>query len=122
MRVRILLYVYIYFVLNKYYYIIILYGGSHASDILHVLMGVSVAKLIIYNIVLLFICHNKRSSSSYGQEIRVRNDFLPHFFCCLSYTYGLRFQVTENVYMYRNKKYVKLSALKTMSPKQRHLP
>ena len=54
----------IYFVLNKYYYIIILYGGSHASDILHVLMGVSVAKLIIYNIVLLFICHNKRSSSS----------------------------------------------------------
>ena len=40
----------IYFVLNKYYYIIILYGGSHASDILHVLMGVSVAKLIIYNI------------------------------------------------------------------------
>ena len=38
-----------YFVLNKYYYIIILYGGSHASDILHVLMGVSVAKLIIYN-------------------------------------------------------------------------
>ena len=54
----------IYFVLNKYYYIIILYGGSHASDILHVLMGVSVARLIIYNIVLLFICHNKRSSSS----------------------------------------------------------
>ena len=53
-----------YFVLNKYYYIIILYGGSHASDILHVLMGVSMAKLIIYNIVLLFICHNKRSSSS----------------------------------------------------------
>ena len=60
-----------YFVLNKYYYIIILYGGSHASDILHVLMGVSVAKLIIYNIVLLFICHNKRSSSSssYGRWI-----------------------------------------------------
>ena len=58
--------VYIYFVLNKYYYIIIIiiYGGSHASDILHVLMGVSLAKLIIYNIVLLFICHNKRSSSS----------------------------------------------------------
>ena len=28
----------IYFVLNKYYYIIILYGGSYASDILHVLM------------------------------------------------------------------------------------
>ena len=54
----------IYFVLNKYYYIIILYGGSHASDILHVLMGVSVAKLIIYNIVLIFICNNKRSSSS----------------------------------------------------------
>ena len=54
----------IYFVLNKYYYIIILYGGSHASDILHVLMEVSVAKLIIYNIILLFICHNKRSSSS----------------------------------------------------------
>ena len=52
-----------YFVLNKYYYIII-YGGSHASDILHVLMGVSLAKLIIYNIVLLFICQNKRSSSS----------------------------------------------------------
>ena len=49
----------IYFVLNKYYYIIILYGGSHASDILHVL-----AKLIIYNIVLLFICHNKHSSST----------------------------------------------------------
>ena len=71
MRARILLdiivCVYIlfwYFVLNKYYYIIILYGGSHASDILHVLMGVSVAKLIIYNIVLLFICHNKHSSSS----------------------------------------------------------
>ena len=68
MRARILLdiivYMCIYFVLNKYYYIIILYGGSHASDILHVLMGVSVAKLIIYNIVLLFICHNKRSSSS----------------------------------------------------------
>ena len=63
MRARILLYVYIFF-LNKYYYIIILYGGSHASDILHVLMGVSVAKPIIYNIVLLFICHNKRSSSS----------------------------------------------------------
>ena len=67
MRVRILLdiivCVYIYFVLNKYYYIII-YGGSHASDILHVLMGVSLAKLIIYNIVLLFICHNKHSSSS----------------------------------------------------------
>ena len=38
--------VYIYFVLNKYYYIII-FGGSHASDILHVLMGVSLAKLII---------------------------------------------------------------------------
>ena len=44
----------IYFVLNKYYYIIVLYGGSHASDILHVLMGVSVAKLIIYNIVLYY--------------------------------------------------------------------
>ena len=58
-----------YFVLNKYYYIIILYGGSHASDILHVLMGVSVAKLIIYNIVLLFICHNKRSSSSSSSSI-----------------------------------------------------
>ena len=58
----------IYFVLNKYYYIIILYGGSHASDILHVLMGVSVAKLIIYNIVLLFICHNKRSSSSSSER------------------------------------------------------
>ena len=56
--------IYIYFVLNKYYYIII-YGGSHASDILRVLMGVSLAKLIIlYNIVLLFICHNKRSSST----------------------------------------------------------
>ena len=55
--------IYIYFVLNMYYYIII-YGGSHASDILHVLMGVSLAKLIIYNIVLLFICHNKRSSYS----------------------------------------------------------
>ena len=55
--------IYIYFVLNKYYYIII-YGGSHASDILHVLMGVSLAKLIIYNNGLLFICHNKRSSSS----------------------------------------------------------
>ena len=39
--------IYIYFVLNKYYYIIIIYGGSHASDILHVLMGVSLAKLII---------------------------------------------------------------------------
>ena len=65
MRARILYYcMCTYFVLNKYYYIIILYGGSHASDILHVLMGVSVAKLIIYNIVLLFICHNKRSSSS----------------------------------------------------------
>ena len=38
--------IYIYFVLNMYYYIII-YGGSHASDILHVLMGVSLAKLII---------------------------------------------------------------------------
>ena len=67
MRVRILLdiivCVYIYFVLNKYYYNII-YVGSHASDILHVLMGVSLAKLIIYNIVLLFICHNKRSSST----------------------------------------------------------
>ena len=48
----------IYFVLNKYYYIIILYGGSHASDRLHVLMGVSVTKLIIYNIVLLFIMIN----------------------------------------------------------------
>ena len=59
----------IYFVLNKYYYIIILYGGSHASDILHVLMGVSVAKLIIYNIVLLFICHNKRSSSSSSSAV-----------------------------------------------------
>ena len=58
-----------YFVLNKYYYIIILYGGSHASDILHVLMGVSVAKLIIYNIVLLFICHNKRSSSSSSSSL-----------------------------------------------------
>ena len=41
----------IYFVLNKYYYIIVLYGGSHASDILHVLMGVSVAKLIIFAII-----------------------------------------------------------------------
>ena len=40
----------IYFVLNKYYYIIILYGGSHASDILHVLIGVSVAKLIKYTL------------------------------------------------------------------------
>ena len=62
-----------YFVLNKYYYIIILYGGSHASDILHVLMGVSVAKLIIYNIVLLFICHNKRSSSSSSTSMRSDN-------------------------------------------------
>ena len=44
-----------YFVLNKYYYIIILYGGSHASDILHVLMGVSVAKLIIYNITYYYL-------------------------------------------------------------------
>ena len=42
-----------------------------------------------------------RHLESDGQEIR---DFLPHLFCCLSYTYGLRFQVTENVYMYRNKK------------------
>ena len=64
-----------------------------------------------------------RHLESDGQEIRVRHDFLPHFFCYLSYTnYGLRFQVTENVYMYRNKKYVQLSALKTMSPKQCHLP
>ena len=64
-----------------------------------------------------------RHLESDGQEIRVRHDFLPHFFCCLSFnTYGLRFQFIENVYMYRNKKYVKLSALKTMSPKQRHLP
>ena len=50
----------IYFVLNKYYYIIILYGGSHASDILHI-MGVSVAKLIIYNIVLLFTSRSPAS-------------------------------------------------------------
>ena len=64
----IIVYMCIYFVLNKYYYMIILYGGSHASDILHVLMGVSVAKLIIYNIVLLFICHNKRSSSSFSSS------------------------------------------------------
>ena len=65
-----------YFVLNKYYYIIILYGGSHASDILHVLMGVSVAKLIIYNIVLLFICHNKRSSSSSSSSSSVCVSFM----------------------------------------------
>ena len=74
----------IYFVLNKYYYIIILYGGSHASDILHVLMGVSVAKLIIYNIVLLFICHNKRSSSSSSSSIilssRTREDLACYLF------------------------------------------
>ena len=64
-----------------------------------------------------------RHLESDGQEIRVRHDFLPHCFAAfLIHIYGLRFQVTENVYMYRNKKYVKLSALKTMSPKQRHLP
>ena len=45
----------IYFVLNKYYYIIVLYGGSRASDILHVLMGVSVAKLIIYNFPTIYL-------------------------------------------------------------------
>ena len=27
-----------------------------------------------------------RHLESDGQEIRVRHDFLPHFFCCLSYT------------------------------------
>ena len=42
-----------------------------------------------------------RHLESDGQEIRVRHDFLPHYFCCLSYTYiyGLRFQVTENVHV-----------------------
>ena len=30
-----------------------------------------------------------------GQEIRVNHDFLPHFCLLLSYTYGLRFQVTK---------------------------
>ena len=45
MRAQILLYVYInVLIICMYYYIIIsLYGGSHASDVLHVLMGVSVA-------------------------------------------------------------------------------
>ena len=71
---------------------------------------------------MLDVTRSRHLESDHGQEIRVRHDFLPHFFCCLSYTYDLRFHVTENVYMYRNKKYVKLSALKTMSPKQRHLP
>ena len=55
-----------------------------------------------------------------GQEIRVNHDFLPHFCLLRSYTYGLRFQVTK-VYihcMYRNKKQVKPSALKTVSPRQ----
>ena len=73
------------------------------------------------NMVILDVTRNRHLESD-GQEIKVGHDFLPHFFYCLSYTYGLRFQVTENVYMYRNKKYVKLSALKTMSPKQCHLP
>ena len=41
--------IYIYFVLNNYYYIII-YGGSPASDILHV----SLAKLIINYISLYY--------------------------------------------------------------------
>ena len=42
-----------------------------------------------------------RHLESDGQEIRVRHDFLPHYFCCLSYKYiyGLRFQVTENVHV-----------------------
>ena len=46
MMARILLYVYIYNCFNNRAYVCIiisLYGGSHASDILHVLMGVSVA-------------------------------------------------------------------------------
>ena len=82
-----------YFVLNKYYYIIILYGGSHASDILHVLMGVSVAKLIIYNIVLLFICHNKRSSSSswyeyYDKSFRLMLQAFFFFFFFFSASYA----------------------------------
>ena len=47
MRARILLYLYVYIFCFKILFV-----------------GVSVAKQIIYNIVLLFICHNKRSSSS----------------------------------------------------------
>ena len=45
MRAQILLYVYIYKCFNNMYVCIIisLYGGSHASDVLHVFMGVSVA-------------------------------------------------------------------------------
>ena len=37
-------------------------------------MGVSLAKLIIYNIVLLFICHNKRSSSSSSSSSNLEKD------------------------------------------------
>ena len=44
MRARILLYVYLYIYFNRCVCIIIsLYGASHASYILHVLMGVAVA-------------------------------------------------------------------------------
>ena len=41
-----------YFVLNKYYYIIILYGGSHASDILHVYITLYYYLFTIINVLL----------------------------------------------------------------------
>ena len=47
---------------------------------------------------ILDVARNRHLESD-GQEIRVGHDFRPLFFCRLSYTYGLRFGVTENVYI-----------------------
>ena len=45
-----------------------------------------------------------RHLESDGQEIRVRHDFLPHYFCCLSYTYMAYVSRSQKMCMYRNKK------------------
>ena len=42
------------------------------------------------NMPILDVTRNRHLESD-GQEIRVRHDFLPHFFCCLSYTLWLTF-------------------------------
>ena len=78
-----------YFVLNKYYYIIILYGGSHASDILHVLMGVSVAKLIIYQSI----------NQSINQSMLFIPEYSIHIQIMLSHSYAIK-KINKLVCMY----------------------
>ena len=70
---------------------------------------------------ILDVARNRHLESD-GQEIRVGHDFRPLFFAAflIHMAYVSRSQ-KMCIYKYVQK-YVKLSALKTMSPKQRHLP